>query len=847
MQAAKFSESDVKRDSLPDSFDPPAANRVTSDNLSKGKSGDSPDSPICVHPNNFMRFFRPLYTGLTVVLILCATVWAESHPFALALSGGGARGFAHIGVLKALEEEGLMPDLILGSSIGGIVGGLYCAGYTTDELRDIAVATDWGKLFLDRPQRRNLVLAQKESSGKSIVTLRFRGLSPEVPMAVSSGQKLYDMLFDLEQRAPYHVWNDFDDLPISFRTLATDVTYGRAIVFRSGSLAEAMRASSSVPLLFVPYPLGESRLVDGGVSENIPVQLAREEGALFVLAVDLTIPVNPKESMDQPWELVDRVTTILQANQNEKSRQGADLFVSPAIGDHSSTDFSYIDSLIHAGYAATKAIASDLRVALSDKGIVTRPHFTANRDGLSVSRRTLDNFEASYPSNGEAASRFVHAGVTVFPDSVVKDMPPAQVAKLYRDRGYGLARPVHLEQSADGALYCQWEEGRIQSIYVDGLVRVKPHAVQRDFPLKPGDIFEIRRVRRGLAQIHGSERFDLVTIAPSATDSATTLTIRTVERPTPQMRMGAGFSSERKGRGFIEFVHDHLGPFSGRATLFGKYSEYEEEIRLNRRFDRVLNTWFAAEFSAYWTRDEYNAFDAGHKPVAFFFFEKLGTELWMGRMLRRWGEVSGGAGYSDFRTGGVLSDTRGHQAWLGLRTYIDTQDRSPFPTRGVMLRSQYLLIAEGSDELRYNRLTANAGAFYPAKRRVTLALHGVYGWNDFQLPLWGQYAFGGEHDMPGLHYGERFGNAKIAVQSEARYDLLSRLLADAYVSALYTVGGVSQLSEPFPAAEDLRHSVGARFSLSTFLGPMSLTAAEMFKSSQETGHFLLYLNLGYEF
>ncbi|MBL0062931.1 MAG: patatin-like phospholipase family protein [bacterium] len=158
--------------------------------------------------------------------------------------------------------------MIFGSSIGGIVGGLYC-GYTPDELRDFAISTDWGALFLDSPQRRNLVLAQKENSGKALVTLRFRGWTPDVPMAVSSGQKLYDVLFDLEQRAPYHAWNSFDDLPICFRTVASDLTYGKPVVFRSGSLAEAMRASSSFPLMYVPYPLGDKRLVDGGVTENI--------------------------------------------------------------------------------------------------------------------------------------------------------------------------------------------------------------------------------------------------------------------------------------------------------------------------------------------------------------------------------------------------------------------------------------------------------------------------------------------------------------------------------------------------------------------------------------------------
>lgn len=781
------------------------------------------------------------------MLLSCSALLAESYPFALALSGGGSRGFAHIGVLKALEEENLHPDIIVGSSIGAIVGGLYCAGYSPDQLSDIALATDWGRLFLDRPQRRNLVLAQKESSGKAILTLRFRGWNPEVPLAVTSGQKLYDLLFDLEQRAPFHAWNDFDDLPIPFRAVATDITYGRPVIFRKGSLAEAMRASSSLPLMYVPYPLGDSKLVDGGVTENIPVEIARHEGAYTVVAVDLASEVNPAEPIDQPWEIADRVTTILQLEQNKRSRQDADAVIVPDVAARSVTDFRDVRSLIDEGYRAAKEQIPAIKRMLEENNIEPRARFCANRNGLAVSKRTLEDFETTFPKGGGTPTHVIHSGITVFPDSVVRDKPPADVERLYHEKGYGLARPVHLEQSADGALYCRWDEGKIRKINVDGLEHIQPYTVRRDFPLKSGDVFEVKRARRGLAQILGSERFDLVTIAPLATDSTTELTIRAVERPTPQVRVGAGFSSDRKGRGYIEFLHDHLGPYGGRATFFGKYGEKDEEARVTRRFDRLLRTSFTAEATALWKRDEYFGYDQKHNPVSFFFFERTGVEGWAGRAFRRWGELGGGAGYEDYRTGGVTVDPRSNLAWIGLRSHVDTQDRYPFPTSGIMLRTQYRYVFRSTNDLRYNRLTARVAGYYPLKRRVTLGARGVYGWNDYQLPLWGQFAFGGEHEMPGLHYGERFGNAKIAAQFEARYDLLSRLLADAYLSAIYSVGGVSLLSEPFPATDDYRHSLGGRFSLSTFFGPMSITAGEMLKSSQETGNFHVYLNLGHEF
>lgn len=793
-----------------------------------------------------MRLIHRFSAGL-ILILFCSQVQAEPAGFALALSGGGARGFAHIGVLQALEEEGMIPDMIVGTSIGAIVGGFYCAGYTPAELRDRAVSMDWGELFLGKPQRRNLVLAQKENSGKALVTLRFRDWTPEVPLAVSTGQDLYNYLFDMEQRARYRAWNSFDDLPVRFRTVAADLVYGKPVVFRSGSLAEAMRATSSYPLFYTPYPFGDRKLVDGGVAENIPVDLANSEGGQVVVAVDLSSNVNPNESIDQPWEIADRVTTVLQMERNIESRYAADAVITPQVGRRSASDFSNLDSVIAAGYSATKAKIPEIRALLASRGITPRSRIVPTREGLSASKEVIDAFQEGYPNLATSPSHVIHEGITLFPDSVVRDVAPAEVAAMYHARGYTLARPIELEQSTDNVLYCRWNEGKIEEIRVDGAGDLNPFPIERDFPLRAGEFFQAKRARRGISELQGSERFDLVTLATEATDHATKLTIRVVERPTPQLRIGAGYSSDRKGRGFLEFVHDRLEPVGGRVTVYGKYGEMDEELHVARRIDAVMQSSFTAEMNAVWNREEHRVYDADHHPRSSFFFERTEANAWAGRAFRRWGELGVGFGYTDYRTGGVTTDTRANVPWGGLRTHVDTQDRYPFPTRGVMLRSEYLFSMRTQNGQRFNRLTGKVAGYYPLKERVTLGLRGYYGWNDFQLPAWGQFAFGGENQLPGLHYGERFGNSMISIQTEGRYDLLSRLLADAYVSVLYSVGGVSQLSEPFPATREYRQSVALRFSLSTFFGPMSITAADLFKSEveMECAHF--YLSLGHEF
>ncbi|HLG93755.1 MAG TPA: patatin-like phospholipase family protein, partial [candidate division Zixibacteria bacterium] len=170
----------------------------------------------------------------------------------LALSGGGARGFAQIGVLQALEELGVRPDVIAGTSIGGVVGGLYACGYSPQELKQIVMRIDWGELFRDRPRRSTLFSTQKEGNESHFLSIRFEGLKPDIPLAVTTGQKVSNLFTDLTAAANLKAGFNFDRLPVPFRTLSVDLLSGDTVVFSSGDLAEALRATLGAPLAFVP-------------------------------------------------------------------------------------------------------------------------------------------------------------------------------------------------------------------------------------------------------------------------------------------------------------------------------------------------------------------------------------------------------------------------------------------------------------------------------------------------------------------------------------------------------------------------------------------------------------------
>jgi NTE family protein len=194
----------------------------------------------------------------------------------LALSGGGARGFAHIGVMKVLAEWHIPIDMIAGTSMGSVVGGLRALGYSEEELAKIATKVDWQGIFRDETPREALFYGQKQQASKFLVQLGVRGLKLELPSGLSAGQKIFN-LFSL-LTLPAAGIKDFDHLPVPYRAVATDLVTGKEVVLdgRRLSLAESMRASMSVPGAFMPVDSGEMLLVDGGLVKNLPVDVVRK-------------------------------------------------------------------------------------------------------------------------------------------------------------------------------------------------------------------------------------------------------------------------------------------------------------------------------------------------------------------------------------------------------------------------------------------------------------------------------------------------------------------------------------------------------------------------------------------
>lgn len=422
----------------------------------------------------------------------------------LVLGGGGARGAAHVGVLKELERQRIPIDVIAGTSMGAVVGGLYASGMSAAELEELVGSLDWAGALSDKPRRKDLSFRRKQDDAQFPIDLEVgvRGTDLVLPKGVVQGQKLDLLLRELTMRTS-HI-GDFDDLPIPFRAIASDVERGEAYVMEKGDLARSVRASMSVPGVFAPVRIDGRLLVDGGLIGNLPVDVMQQLGVDVIIAVDVEFPLYSREELDSALTISEQMLTILIRKETLRQidRLGdRDVLIRPELGVFASTNFGDIVDTIEPGEAATLAQSEKLREIAVDEA--TYDAYDARRTAQMSSDSRLAFVRVVHEGTLAPAvleSRLsVKAGDPIDPQSLAANADRLYGLQLYEHVGYSLVE----EDGQTGVEYRATTKSWGPNFLQFGV------SLEDDFDGSTGFNIEARLTRAGLNRLGAEWRNDL--------------------------------------------------------------------------------------------------------------------------------------------------------------------------------------------------------------------------------------------------------------------------------------------------------------------------------------------------
>lgn len=314
-------------------------------------------------------FLVGLLLSVASNLISCPTITDTLRPkVAVILSGGGAKGFAHIGVLKVLEEEGIPIDIIVGTSMGGIVGGLYSIGYSATDLQQIALSQNWSELLSDNISRLDMDRISRINRQRYVLNLPMSdGKKSSLQSGLIKGHNILNLFCGLTSGIPGNA--KFSEFPISFACIGTDLMTGEEVLLDDGFLPAAMYASMAIPGVFMPAEYDGHLLIDGGVVNNFPSDIAKKMGADIIIGVDVSAGAHPEDNITINT-VMGQMISFFTFRKNSENRALCDLLICPDVGGYNMTSFhnSAIDSLINRGViSATHAIGKIREIRSENK------------------------------------------------------------------------------------------------------------------------------------------------------------------------------------------------------------------------------------------------------------------------------------------------------------------------------------------------------------------------------------------------------------------------------------------------------------------------------------------------
>ncbi|MFP4163948.1 MAG: patatin-like phospholipase family protein [Chitinispirillaceae bacterium] len=633
-----------------------------------------------------IKFF-PLVLILLVQAHSSQLKQSRAYDFALVLSGGGSRGLAQIGVIKALEEEKLRPDLIVSTSMGSIIGGLYAAGYSPDEILQITRSVNWESVFANSSSRNKLFVNQKVEPSSHLFEIRFgKDFKPILPSSISHGQAFYELLSPKLLSAQFHAKNNFDNLPISLRIVATDLLSGNKVIFSEGNLTTAMRASCSVPLAFSPVDMDDKLLVDGGLSSNIPVQTALDEKAKVTVAIDVTSPLWGRSDLEHPVKLVDQITAIGIVRNKKNEIDKADLIIKPNLEGMNNTDFEAIDSLIKKGYQATKNSIHLIKKLLNAKAD-------------SVYRSEMSTVPAQILLSGTSILKTdsfqINTGLLDVKTPQVHKFSP-EISALLSEHNLDFAQISSVNRTGS-TLKIHITPGIIKEVKAAGDYRTSSHILMTAGGLKLGDTLRGDLIEKSISSLYSTELFENVNID---IDSNRSVLVEVEEKKYWRVRGGLRYDDFHLMEGFLQPAYENLFGLGMTSALHLQYGprreKYSYDLKANHLFSSNLaNNLHLQAFLSKEKIYDREIIARQDLPDSLVLREallrKTGVSALVGTQIAKVASLECGVRLERFSVQQSNRSAFDDRMGLGfrkslpyflLRFIIDTMDKTPFPSRG---------------------------------------------------------------------------------------------------------------------------------------------------------------------
>ena len=738
--------------------------------------------------------FRKLKIVFLFIVLVCnpRISNAKEPTIALVLSGGGARGIAQIGAIKALEENGIYPNYIIGTSIGSIIGAMYASGYSPNQMDSIAGATDWENLFTlsDKYQRRNQFIDQKKNAESDYLRFRFDGFTFEAPQAIQSGHKMDYFLYKMLWEAPLDSYSDFNNLKYPFRAIATDLVSGNAVSIGKGSLALAIRASSAVPLRYTPVKYGDMLLVDGGLKGSLALEYAEEFSPDIIIAINTGSPLLPPEKLNGPLNIADQIIGLMSKSDENPKTDSITYILNPSKDNLRNSDFSNPKDIITFSYKKT----------LSEIELIK--NFLKSNNWRKSDEINFPEKQVQEKSEIIIDSVIINTSGSKF--LVLRDLDFEVGDEL--DKKYLLSSYINLVSSGifkDVDIRIEKTKDKKNVIHVNVTEQVK-HNILVGLRVDDERNAQARLIflRDNLFGLGGRASF---TLSGGARDFLTTINLanpRIAKTP-------FSFSTEAyySIKDFFYYKRRESGIPSDR---------YKKIVDLEKRFQRA------------------------------------GIKLSSGINIKKFGDLSFQYRFEKQRLFELKEEKI--DGFISLSTIkaellIDTENATNFPTRGSLIKTSSesnLFSAPGAEFSKFEFYYRSNIPIYD----LTIMPSILFGVADRTLPELEQFILGGQQSFFGWRENESRGRQIFRSSVELRYKLPVNFFVDTYTSIRYDLG--QSWAEPEAIKfSGLRHGLGGSISFDTPIGPTSFSLGQSFyfvKSDHFAvrGPLMFYFSLGAE-